>query len=97
MAEGLFAPDLVAPLRERGLLLDAVVLYRAPWKNFVRRLARDLSERRKPPVTLVRRGWGLMRCERELLQHQLALGCRALDRRAAGAVLAAARSATAQS
>jgi uridine kinase len=56
VAEGLFAGDITPACRERGILADAVVVWRKPWKNFVRRLLRDLVERRKPPLTLLRRG-----------------------------------------
>ena len=45
-----------------------------PSVTFVRRLARDLKERRKPPVTLVRRGLALMRAEPEIVRRQTALG-----------------------
>ena len=76
VAEGLFAGELVAGCREHGILADAIVVYRKPWKNFARRLSRDLAERRKPPVTLLRRGRALMRAEREVVDRQITLGCR---------------------
>jgi len=65
------------------------VLQRAPWMNFLRRLARDLAERRKPPLTLLRRGWKLMRAEPAVVRRQIALGCRACDARQVRDVLAA--------
>ncbi len=89
VAEGLFAGEIVACCLERGILADAVVLRRAPWKNFLRRLARDLAERRKPPLTLLRRGWKLMRSERAVVRRQIALGCRACDARQVRDALAA--------
>ncbi len=76
VAEGVFAAELVAECRGLGLLADAVVLHRAPWKNFVRRFTRDLRERRKPPHTLWRRGRLLMHDESRLVAHAEALGCR---------------------
>lgn len=76
VAEGVFAPDIVGACREAGMLADAVVLVRAPWKNFVRRFARDLAERRKPPLTLWRRGRLLMHQERGVVDAALARGCR---------------------
>ena len=42
----------------------------------MRRLARDLKERRKPPLTLVRRGLTLMRAEPEIVRRQTDLGAR---------------------
>ncbi len=76
VAEGVFAAEIVDVCRERGILADAVVLHRAPWKNFVRRLTRDLSERRKPPVTLWRRGLRLMHEEPHLVEVARKKGCR---------------------
>ena len=87
---GIFAAELVGPLRARGLLADAVVVRRARWKNFLRRLRRDLTERRKPPLTLVRRGMALVRSEPEVVARQLALGCRPCDRAGTLAALRAA-------
>jgi uridine kinase len=64
-----------------------VVLHRAPWKNFVRRLARDLAERRKPPLTLWRRGRLLMHAEPAMVAAAEAKGCRCVDARALAALL----------
>lgn len=61
VAEGIFAAELIAPLRAAGLLADALVLTRPAPLVFALRLARDLREARKPPLTLVRRGWALAR------------------------------------
>lgn len=79
VAEGIFAPELVDELRGRGLLLDAIVVRRDRWKNLVRRAARDLRERRKPPVTILRRGIHLYRSEPDVMDRALAGGCRPLD------------------
>jgi uridine kinase len=78
---GIFAAEIVAACSERGLLADAVVVRRARWKNFLRRLRRDLAEHRKPALTLVRRGVGLFRAEPSVVARQIALGCRPCDRR----------------
>jgi uridine kinase len=43
--------------------------------TFWRRLTRDLRERRKPPLVLLRRGWLLMRAEPDVVAHALACGC----------------------
>jgi uridine kinase len=71
----------VAACAGRGVLADAIVVRRAPWKNFLRRLRRDLVEHRKPPLTLVRRGLALFRAEPAVVARQVALGCRPCDRR----------------
>ena len=77
---GIFAAEIVAACAERGLLVDAVVVRRARWKNFLRRLRRDLAEHRKPPLTLVRRGIALFRAEPSVVARQVALGCRPCNR-----------------
>ena len=76
VAEGVFAAEIIEQCREHGILADAVVLHRAPWKNFVRRFIRDLLERRKPPRTLWHRGRVLMRTESALVAAAEARGCR---------------------
>lgn len=91
VAEGIFAPELVADLHARGLLLDAIVVRRDRWKNLVRRFARDLRERRKPPATIVRRGMHLYHREAAILGHAMGQGCRPLDARQTRAALAGYR------
>lgn len=76
VAEGIFAAEIVGACRRENILADALVVHRAPWKNFVRRLARDVSERRKPVPTLVRRGVALMRTEPTIVARQVELGAR---------------------
>ena len=90
VATGIFAAELARPLRERGLLADAVVVRRSRQKNFLRRLRRDLAEHRKPPWTLVRRGLALMRAEPAIVARQISLGCRPCDRAHTLAALRAA-------
>jgi uridine kinase len=89
---GIFAAELVAPARERGLVADAVVVRRSRAKNFLRRLRRDVAEHRKPVITLVRRGLRLLRAEPSVVRRQVALGCRPCDRAGTLAVLRAAGS-----
>lgn len=76
VAEGVFAAVIIEQLRGRDLLADAVVLHRTPWKNFVRRFARDLKERRKPPLTLWQRGRLLMAAEPGIVADACSHGCR---------------------
>ena len=91
---GIFAAELVAAARERGLVADAVVVRRSRVKNFLRRLRRDLAERRKPPVTLVRRGLTLLRAEPSVVARQMSLGCRPCNRAGTLAALRAAAAGT---
>ena len=76
VAEGLFAQEVVAGCRERGLLADAVCVRNHRVVTFWRRLTRDLREHRKPPLVLLRRGWLLMRAEPRVVSHAVACGCR---------------------
>ena len=74
LAEGIFAAELIAPLRAHGLLRAAYVIHRPPVLTFVLRLVRDLRERRKPPGVLLRRGIALMRAEPAVVARQVAAG-----------------------
>ena len=75
LTEGIFAAELIGPLRAEGLLHSGwCIIHRHPGVNFLRRLARDLRERRKPPHILVRRGWALMRSEPSVVERQRKLG-----------------------
>ena len=87
VAEGIFAQEVVAECRTRGLLADAICVTQHPVVTFVRRLVRDFRERRKPPTVLLRRGVHLMRTQSSLVQHAAALGCRVLHPDAAYAEL----------
>jgi uridine kinase len=74
LAEGIFAAEIIADLRERGLLAGAYCVHHHRAVTFVWRLLRDLSEHRKPPWTLVRRGLALMRDEPRIVARQESLG-----------------------
>jgi uridine kinase len=74
LAEGIFAAEIIGDLRGRGLLAGAYCVHHHRFVTFVWRLLRDLSERRKPPWTLVRRGLALMRDEPRVVARQEALG-----------------------
>ena len=76
VAEGIFAPDVVAACREEGLLAAAYCITQHPLVTFWRRLSRDLREHRKPPLMLVRRGYALARDQRRVVAHALRQGCR---------------------
>ncbi|MEH3034014.1 MAG: ATP-binding protein [Aeromicrobium erythreum] len=88
LAEGLFAPTIVAACRDAGLLDRAICLRRNRWLTFVLRLARDLREGRKAPWVLVRRGWRLLRAEPAVVQAAVAAGCEPMTPRRARRLLA---------
>jgi uridine kinase len=75
IAEGIFAHHVVVPLRDAGLLAAAYCLRQHPMVTFWRRLSRDLRERRKPPLVLLRRGLALMRDQRRIVAAAVAVGC----------------------
>jgi uridine kinase len=74
VAEGIFAAELVSDLTNRGLLAAAYTLRRPRTVTYLRRLARDLSEKRKPPAVLIHRGYALLRAEPTVRGRQAALG-----------------------
>lgn len=76
IAEGIFAPEIVAPCREQGILAEAYCITQHPVLTFWRRLSRDLSEHRKPPLMLLRRGLALMKDQRRVVAHAVSKGCR---------------------
>ncbi|MEW2549502.1 ATP-binding protein [Streptomyces sp. NPDC047002] len=90
IAEGIFAAQIIARCRERGVLADALCLRGRPSTTFRRRLLRDLREGRKSVPFLLRRGWRLMRAERGIVAGQVALGAHACARPQALARVAAA-------
>jgi uridine kinase len=75
-AEGIFAPDVVRPCREAGVLEAAYCITQHPSVTFWRRLSRDLREHRKPPPVLVRRGLALARAQRDVVRRAVEVGCR---------------------
>ena len=76
VAEGIFAPEVVAGCADRGLLAAAYCIRQHRLVTFWRRLTRDLRERRKPPLVLLRRGWALLRDQDRVVAHAVARGCR---------------------
>jgi uridine kinase len=82
IGEGIFAAEIAAECLERGLLAGAFAVRRPRLVTFVRRLTRDLAERRKPPTVLVRRGLLLLREDPRVLARQADLGCRPASARA---------------
>ena len=74
VAEGIFGAEIIHRLRDEGLLLSAWCIRHYRWITFARRLARDLSERRKAPHILVRRGLDRCRAEPAVVARMERLG-----------------------
>lgn len=79
VAEGIFAAEIARELAAEQVLADAIVIARPRLATFWFRLLRDLGEARKPPMTLVRRGWSLLRSEPAQLRKWQGQGCRRLS------------------
>jgi uridine kinase len=75
VAEGIFAQEIVPACRKAGLVAAAYCVRQHPMVTFWRRLARDLRERRKPPLVLISRGFALLRDQRRVVAHAVELGC----------------------
>ncbi|MCI1747482.1 MAG: uridine kinase [Acidipropionibacterium sp.] len=92
LAEGIFATDLLEPCRRAGLTVLPIWLDRGRNANFVRRLDRDLRQRRKAPAVLLKRGLALREEEGRRRNLAVAAGFRPMGmgqaRRAIGAVTA---------
>jgi len=93
IAEGVFAPEIVAPLRASGVSMDAVYLDRSRTATLLRRFLRDVAEHRKPVGVLVRRGLTLWRDEPRIRARAIALGCRPATMAAAARAVQAAATA----
>lgn len=89
VAEGIFVAELIGPTQAAGLLERAICIRRSRWVTFVLRLARDLRERRKPPMFLLRRGLGLARSEPAAVRVLVSAGCDPLSLDAAAGCLRA--------
>ena len=74
VAEGIFAAEIIASLADAGILHSAWCVRHPRWVTFGRRLVRDLAERRKPPLVLLRRGLALTRAEPEVVARMERLG-----------------------
>ncbi len=81
VTEGIFAAEIIPELRARGLLHSAWCVRHRRLVTFALRLVRDLAERRKPPLTLVRRGLVLLREEPAVVAGHVAAGARAASPR----------------
>lgn len=89
IAEGIFADQIVADLRSRGLLAAAICVRHHRLVTFVRRFQRDLREHRKPPLTLLRRGLLLLKDDPRVVRRCLDAGCEPLHPKAARRRIAA--------
>lgn len=83
VAEGIFAVELLAHCRAAGVPVEAYYLDRNRTLVAGLRLRRDLAQRRKPPLVLLRRGVDLWRRQPGLRAAAVAAGFTPLSMRAA--------------
>ena len=76
LAEGIFASEIVAACRREGILADAYCLRRPRVTTFCLRLMRDVGEKRKPLLVLLRRSVVHLHAEPAKVRHWVAMGCR---------------------
>ncbi|GAA3694203.1 uridine kinase [Zhihengliuella alba] len=74
VAEGIFGDLVLAPLRRQGVPVEAIYVDTPRLLTAVRRLVRDVSERRKPLPFLLKRGWALFRAEGAVRRRYLEAG-----------------------
>lgn len=74
VAEGIFVDEIRAPLIAHGVDVRAYYIDVSPITTAVRRLVRDVRERRKPLPFLLRRGWALYRAEGSVRRRYLEAG-----------------------
>lgn len=90
VAEGVFVGEVVALAERRGILADAICVHRSRWVTMGLRFVRDLRERRKAPLFLVKRGMLLARREPVIVARLTDAGCRPVRVHAASRMLARA-------
>lgn len=83
VAEGIFAPEILAPARDAGIPVVAIYLDRPRTLVAALRLIRDLKGHRKPASVLVRRGFTLWRQQPALKHKAVAAGFTPMSMRAA--------------
>lgn len=74
VAEGIFAERMPAALERVGVHHEAWYIDRARSTTAVRRLVRDVAERRKPLPFLLQRGWALYRSDAQRRADAVAIG-----------------------
>ncbi|PQZ93651.1 uridine kinase [Arthrobacter sp. MYb227] len=74
IAEGIFVSEVLAPLQGLGLVVQAYYIEVSPLLTALRRFIRDVKERRKPILFLLKRGYALLRADRQIRSKYLEAG-----------------------
>ena len=74
IAEGIFVSEVLTPLRALGISVQAYYIEVSPILTALRRFVRDVKERRKPIVFLLKRGYALLRADQQIRTKYLNAG-----------------------
>ncbi|MGL3804597.1 uridine kinase family protein [Paeniglutamicibacter sp. R2-26] len=88
VAEGIFVSEVLAPLRALGIEVRALYIDVPPAQTALRRFVRDVKERRKPILFLLKRGYALFRADRQVRARYLEAGFVPMGKKAVKALLA---------
>lgn len=88
VAEGIFVAEILAPLQRLGVPVLAYYIEVSPLGTAIRRLVRDVRERRKPLPFLLKRGYALFRADREIRARHVAAGFEPVKKKALKETLA---------
>lgn len=88
LSEGIFVSEILAPLQRLDVDVRAYYIEVSPLSTAVRRLVRDVRERRKPLGFLLKRGYALFRADREIRGRHLAAGFVPMKKKSVKSMLA---------
>ncbi|WP_411732074.1 uridine kinase [Paeniglutamicibacter sp.] len=88
VAEGIFVSEILAPLQRLGVPVQAYYIEVSAVGTAARRFVRDVRERRKPLLFLLKRGYALFRADRHIRARHLDAGFCPMKKKALKAVLA---------
>ena len=90
LAEGIFVSEILAPLQRLGVPVQAYYIEVSAVATAVRRFVRDVRERRKPILFLLKRGYALFRADRQIRARHLSAGFSPVRKKALKEMLATA-------
>lgn len=89
LAEGIFVSELLSPLRRLGVPVQAYYIEVSAVTTAVRRFVRDVKERRKPILFLLKRGYALFRADRQIRGRHVDAGFTPMKKKSVKQLLAA--------
>lgn len=89
IAEGIFVGEILAPLKRLGVPVQAYYIDVSALATAIRRFVRDVKERRKPLMFLLKRGYALFLADKDIRAGHLAAGFSPMKKKDVKALLAA--------